>query len=487
MTKKTFILLLLPLAVIVVMGLVASVTLLLGNIIAVAHSKEPATVKVEQAHSLRNAFSHPSAAVSEAKKMDFLLGRAMFKKLWVSAPASTKSSDGLGPLYNARSCLSCHPKNGRGRPTEKDGISQSLFLQLSIPATTKEHLKARAKQYVDHIPDPIYGSQLQNRAVQGHAKEGDVYISYQPVKLALEEGEVVTLRKPDYQVKNWGYGAPHKYLRISPRLAPQMIGLGLLEAIKAADIVKNADPDDKNQDGISGKASKVWSFAEQKLMLGRFGWKASTPSVLEQSSRALHSDIGISNPIFSQAFGDCTKAQSRCQNAPNGNSQKDNNFEIGKALNNRLAFYAAHLAVPKPRLKPKQKIAAGQRLFNAIGCASCHIPHFTLPASVGTGKALENQKISPYSDLLLHDMGERLSDNRPVHNASGSEWRTAPLWGIGLSKAVNGNAHFLHDGRARSIKEAILWHGGEALRARNLFVHLRKQNRDRLLAFVKSR
>ncbi len=444
---------------------------------------------ISAAYSLDNkAFSQPSKYMPQNKKMDFLLGKAMFKKIWVSAPASTQSSDGLGPLYNARSCLGCHPRNGRGRPPKKGETATSLFLQLSIAAKTKKQKALLSLGKADHIPDPVYGSQLQNRAVQGHDGEGQLHIEYQPVSVDMGGGEKVTLRKPLYRITGWKYGAPHKDLQISPRLAPQMIGLGLLEAISAQDIISHADPLDKDRNGISGKARKVWSTEKQKFMLGRFGWKASTPSVLEQSSKALHSDIGISNPIFRTHYGDCTKMQAKCQNAPHGNIGWGGKLEIGKPLNDRLAFYTANLDVPPQRNITADQAIQGKALFTSLGCANCHRPSFRT-AEAGKNSAsphLSGKTIYPYSDLLLHDMGPGLADGRPVHNATGSEWRTAPLWGIGLSKAVNGNSFFLHDGRARSLTEAILWHGGEAQHARDDFAALGKQDRARLLAFVNS-
>ena len=306
--------------------------------------------------------------------LDWRVGRGMFKKLWVSAPASTKTSDGLGPLYNARSCMSCHPRNGRGHPPKANrprDSALSMVMRLSIPANTSEQKQLIAAHARYAVPDPTYGSQLQDLAIQGHDAEGKMHVTYTKKTYELAGGERVTLRVPSYKITHWGYGEPHKDLMMSPRIAPQMIGLGLLEAIPDAQIVANADPQDKDEDGISGKASRVWSYKNNKVMLGRFGWKAIAPTLFDQSDAAMHGDIGISNPVFRKAFGDCTKRQRRCRDAPNGNTIRDGDLEIGSKLNNVLIFYTRNLAVPKRRIPAVPSILAGKALFNAIGCASC--------------------------------------------------------------------------------------------------------------------
>jgi CxxC motif-containing protein (DUF1111 family) len=435
------------------------------------------------------AFMQPPPNMDGKRGLDWRVGRGMFKKIWVSAPASTKASDGLGPLYNARSCMRCHPRDGRGHPPKanwpKDD-SISMFLRLSIPPQTSEQKKLMAEHKLYAVPDPTYGGQLQDLAIQGHEAEGKMHITYAEHKVELAGGEQVSLRVPSYKITNWGYGKPHKQLMISPRIAPQMIGLGLLEAIPAKQIMANADPLDKDGDGISGKVSRVWSHKENKVMVGRYGWKAITPTLFDQGDSAMAGDIGISNPVFPHASGDCTDRQTHCMDAPNGNMIRDGDLEIGPKLNNVLMFYSRNLAVPKRHKHDDPTVLQGKALFNGIGCTNCHKPNFITSESAPGGKHLSNQKIWPYSDLLLHDMGQGLSDNRPVGNALGSEWRTAPLWGIGQTKTVSGHTYFLHDGRARGIKEAILWHGGEAKAARDAFAGLDKKDRERLIAFVNS-
>jgi CxxC motif-containing protein (DUF1111 family) len=434
------------------------------------------------------AFSHFSPNMGLARELDFKIGNAVFRRFWVSAPASTKSSDGLGPLYNARACQSCHLKDGRGHPPRSDrieGRSVSMFLRLSIPPETDEHRKALAEGRLSVIPEPTYGTQLQELGIQGHVGEGRMVVTYEEVPVSLAGGEVVSLRRPAYRIADLGYGPLHPRTMISPRLAPQMIGLGLIEAIPADDILAREDADDRDGDGISGRANMVWSVEHERMMLGRFGWKAGQATVLQQSAEAFSGDIGIGSWITPQAWGDCTALQSSCRGAPHGGTAHAPHEEIGAKLIGLVAFYARNLAVPPRRAPSSPDVLAGKQLFHASGCAACHTPSFTT-GDTTPDPHLRRQKIWPYSDFLLHDMGDGLADGRPESRASGREWRTAPLWGIGLTETVNGHTFFLHDGRARSVTEAILWHGGEAQRARDSFARLAPEDRRRLVGFVNS-
>ena len=272
---------------------------------------------------------------------------------------------------------------------------------------------------------------------------------------------------------------------MSPRVAPPMIGLGLLEAIAPEDILANADPDDADHDGISGRPNWVWSIADQKVVLGRFGWKAGEPSLDQQGGLALAGDVGVGNPMQPAALGDCTAAQSACRAALNGNSPQYDNLEAPAKIMAQILFYARNLAVPARRDEGDPSVLEGKRLFYQSGCIGCHRPKFATRRDFEV-KALAGQLIWPYTDLLLHDMGEGLADDRPEGEASGREWRTPPLWGIGLTGTVGGHTFFLHDGRARNLVEAILWHGGEAEAARDAFTKLPKEERDALLAFLNS-
>ncbi len=434
----------------------------------------------------RNAFSHPSANMSFEREINFKVGNGFFKRLWVSAPASTQAADGLGPLYNARSCQRCHLKDGRGHPPNgPTDNAVSMFLRLSIPPRNEAERNQLKKHKLNVIAEPTYGTQLQDFAIRGHRAEGRMHIEYQEIPVTLADHSVVSLRKPSYAIKALGYGPLHPDTMISPRVAPQMIGLGLLEAIPEQAILANADPDDHDQNGISGRPNRVWSLKHQRVMLGRFGWKAGSPSVNEQSQEAFAGDIGISVPLHPAGSGGCTQKQHDCLAAPNGNSKRYDNLEANKEIVKLVVFYSKNLAVPKRRNYDAPDVLAGKRIFHKIGCVQCHQPKFMTQESPGN---LEQsaQLIWPYTDLLLHDMGEGLADERPEGVANGREWRTAPLWGIGLTPIVNGHQNYLHDGRARSLLEAILWHGGEAQQQRDAVTHLPKQERDQLIRFVES-
>jgi CxxC motif-containing protein (DUF1111 family) len=436
----------------------------------------------------RDAFSHASHGIGFEGESRFKVGNAIFRRLWVAAPSSTKASDGLGPLYNARGCQNCHLKDGRGRPplaNWPDETAVSLFLRLSIPPETEEQKRLLAARRVNSIPDPVYGEQLQNIAIQGHDGEGHMHIAYEDVPVTLADGHVVTLRKPTYSIVELKYGPLHPKVMLSPRIAPPMIGLGLVEAIPEADIRALADPDDADGDGISGRVNEVWSLSEQRVMLGRFGWKAGEPTILDQSATAAAGDIGLSSPLVPKPSGDCTAAQRTCLVAPNGNSERAGGFELSREMLDLVTFYAQNLAVPERRGAGDASVLKGKALFHKAGCAACHQPSFTTGEAAGQPH-LSGQLIWPYSDFLLHDMGEGLADGRPEGLADGREWRTAPLWGIGLTETVSGHTFLLHDGRARNVEEAILWHGGEAQAARDAYAALSAEERAALLAFVNS-
>ncbi|MDC0115958.1 c-type cytochrome [Octadecabacter sp.] len=440
-----------------------------------------ATVPVFQT---ADAFSRFSANLSFEDELDFNLGDGLFRKLWVSAPSSTLASDGLGPLYNARSCQSCHLKDGRGHPPEgPDDTAVSMFLRVSIPGGNGEAIEGIA-DYIATLPDPNYGTQLQDFAVQGFAAEYTLGIEYAEQIVALADGVEVSLRHPTYTADDLGYGPLHPDAMLSPRVAPQMIGLGLLEAVPAADIIANADPDDLNSDGISGRPNIVWSREFDQPMLGRFGLKAGNPTIREQSAGAFVGDIGISNPLFTAGSGECTDLQADCMAAIHGDADA-RGFEIDQTGLDLVTFYSRNLAVPARRDVGDADVLRGKQVFYDTGCAACHIPSF-VTHRLEDRPAQSFQLIWPYTDMLLHDMGEGLADNRPEARATGTEWRTPPLWGIGLTEQVSGHTYFLHDGRARSILEAVLWHGGEAQAARNTVVGLPTEDREALLTFLES-
>ncbi|MDY8108973.1 di-heme oxidoredictase family protein [Fulvimarina sp. 2208YS6-2-32] len=433
----------------------------------------------------QDAFSQVSANQSFAGEDRFKLGNALFRKFWVSSPSSTIASDGLGPLYNARACQSCHLKDGRGRPPAEGEEAVSMFLRLSVPPKTREERQALADRTLTRIAEPTYGGQLQNFAVPGYEPEGRMVISYEEMDVALSDGTAVSLRKPTYSVADLNYGPMADDVMLSPRIANPMIGLGLVEAIEEADIRALADPDDRDGNGISGKVSEAIDPETGALRLARFGWKATTPSIKVQSAEAFSGDIGISTPLKTDAFGECSNLQDACRTAPSGVQARLGKVEAPDPVLGLVTFYSQNLAVPARRDVGDETVLAGKEAFYEAGCAACHQPKF-VTSRKAEDEAQRFQLIWPYSDFLLHDMGEGLADGRPVGDASGREWRTQPLWGIGLTDVVNGNTFYLHDGRARTLEEAILWHGGEAENARNAYASFDAATRKALITFLES-
>ncbi|WP_243695857.1 di-heme oxidoredictase family protein [Rhodovulum marinum] len=410
----------------------------------------------------RNTFSLPSAALSFEERGDFFLGNGVFDRAWVVAPSSTLASDGLGPLFNARSCQGCHVKDGRGHPPAPgDGNMVSMLFSLSDAHGN---------------PDPVYGHQFQDQAVPGMAAEGKVRVRYRPVPFTYPDGTTVMLRKPVYSTD----AALSDGVALNPRIAPPMIGLGLFEAIPEAAILAHADPGDADGDGISGRAH--WLAGAGGRVLGRFGWKATEATIRDQSAVAFHNDMGLSTSLFPAPHGDCTAAQTACRGAIHGD--ENGGPEVTDDLLELVTFYAANLAVPARRDIGDKDVLAGKELFYKARCTACHVPKFATAADAPRER--RNQLIWPYSDFLLHDMGPGLADATPTGGAEAAEWRTPPLWGIGLTEVVNGHSFFLHDGRARSLEEAILWHGGEAQAARDTYAAFTAEERAKILRFLES-
>ena len=413
-----------------------------------------------------NAFGQPLATLERLDKLEFFVGNSFFNQNWVSAPASTTARDGLGPLFNARSCASCHFKDGRRRPPEFAGERSTGFLvRFSVLDATGQPM-----------PEPVYGGQLQDGAIQGVLPEGAVIISYEEVAGSFDDGTPYSLRRPVYSLVDLNYGALTENLLISPRVGNQMIGLGLLEAIPEAAILAQADPDDVDGDGISGRPNVVWDKMAEAEALGRFGWKANQPSLLQQTADAFLGDLGITT--FINPLENC--GLPFCAALPNGGTPEISDEDLAKVV-----LYASSLAVPARRDWDDPEVLQGKALFMQANYQACHTPSWQTGLHP-TLAALSDQTIYPYTDLLLHDMGPELADNRPDFLATGSEWRTAPLWGLGLIETVNGHTYFLHDGRARNLMEAILWHGGEAAAARNAVLGLTANERAALICFLGS-
>lgn len=418
----------------------------------------------------RNAFSLSARNLHGERRDAFFVGNSLFNRNWVTAPSSTAGMDGLGPTFNAHSCSSCHFKDGRGAPPQEvDEPFMGLLLRLSVPGTDDTG---------GPRGEPNYGGQFNHRSILGVPNEGDSRVVYQEVAVTLDDGARYSLRKPHYEFSDLQYGPMHPDTLVSPRVAPGMMGLGLLEAIDAGTLLALADEHDEDANGISGRPNLVWDAKQQQVTLGRFGWKANQPSLEQQNSGAFLGDMGITSPLFPAE--NCPAAQQECREAQTGGEPELNQDKIDD-----VTYYAHLLAVPAQRDFTDSEVLEGKALFSSIGCADCHVSELQTGELEGFPE-LSGQTIRPYSDLLLHDMGEGLSDGRPDFAANGNEWRTAPLWGVGLIHAVNRHTNLLHDGRARDFVEAILWHGGEAQAARDAFASLTSDERVLVVRFLES-
>ena len=428
----------------------------------------------------QNSFSLPSANLSPSRRVDFSVGNSFFRNPWVIAPSTTTARDGLGPLFNTNACQGCHIKDGRGHPPAPDAPNAvSMLVRLSIPDAPAY---AKVIEQLGVVPEPVYGGQFQDMAVPGVTPEGKVRVDYTPVPVRFKDGTEVELRKPSLNITQLGYGPMHPDTRFSARVAPPMIGLGLLEAIPDEAILANAEAQAKDKNSIAGRPNRVWDDVQQKTVLGRFGWKAGQPNLNQQNVHAFSGDMGLTTSL--RPFDDCTDAQTACKQAPNGNGP-EGEPEVSDNILRLVLFYSRNLAVPARRDVSAPQVLAGKNLFFQAGCQSCHTPKYTTAANAAEPE-LANQVIRPYSDLLLHDMGDGRADNRTEFQASGRDWRTPPLWGIGLTQAVSGHTQFLHDGRARNLLEAVLWHGGEAQAAREQVLSFNAEQRAALLAFLNS-
>jgi CxxC motif-containing protein (DUF1111 family) len=410
------------------------------------------------------SFAYPARNLSTQYRGPFQIGDAIFNRNWVPAPASPQGNDGLGPTYNAVSCSGCHANNGRAAPPASAGEPfLGLLLRLSIPGTNA-HGRPN--------PDPNYGDQLQPYGILGVADEGTPSVTYSEEPGHYDDGEAYSLRRPAYTIGSLGFGPLPSGIMMSPRLAPQVIGLGLLEAIDESTIVGFAKMN-------GGTPNYVWDDRNQKLALGRFGWKANQPSLEQQVLAAARNDIGITNSLYTTK--NCPPLQTACANAPPSLTQP--NLEPLKEMG--IIVHGLGLAVPARRNLSDATALHGEQLFTRIGCASCHIPKLTTGTLPGWPE-LSHETIRPFTDLLLHDMGPGLADGRPDFAASGSQWRTPPLWGLGLVQPIDGHLFLIHDGRARGFAEAILWHGGQAQAAESAFRALSRADRAALIAFLSS-
>lgn len=386
------------------------------------------------------AFAAGSAALAAAAdRLDAQIGERLFRRAWVPGVSSTTAADGLGPRYNARSCLACHQGLARVDARASDALDRGLAVKLGDR---------------EGAPDPRYGRQLQTIAVPGVAPEPAPEVRWRP--RPGPDGR--RLEAPVLSVE--GAAVP-----AGLRAAPALAAMGAVEAVPEAAILARADPDDRDGDGIRGRPHRL-----PDGRVGRFGWKATSADLHDQVSRAFSVDMGLSTRAFPAAAGDCTASDASCLAAPSGASVRG--VEMDEAIVTRIAAYLTSLAPAVAQRggggAPKAD-SAGARLFAATGCAACHVAD---PG--GTGRPI-------HSDLLLHDLGPGLDDGVAEGDARSSEWRTAPLVGLGRAE----RAGLLHDGRARSIEEAAMWHDGEARRARAAFAALPSGERARLVAYLR--
>ncbi len=424
------------------------------------------------------AYAEPAPVLSYREREKFLRGRQHFNQKWVVFP-SLGGDWGLGPTFIADRCSACHVGAGRGDvPKSADKQLLSVLVRISIPGED-EHGAPK--------PHPDYGDQIQNQGLMGQDKdatylgervqpEAEIYLDWQDVPVAFADGEKLTLRQPKLRLEKLNFGPLGPEVMYSLRIAQPVFGLGLLEAVSEADILQIAER--QKSQGVGGRPNYVWDAINKRVALGRFGWKSNQPSIRQQIAAAFHGDIGVTSPLFDKE--NCPPVQQDCAYQPPGNQP-----ELIELNWDELEFWTQALAVPARRNVGSAEFRRGETLFERAKCSVCHVPEMKAGKLPGLPQ-IEGQIFRAYTDLLLHDMGEDLSDNRPEFKAGGRDWRTPPLWGIGLSETVSGSTAMLHDGRARNLTEAILWHGGEARASREAFRNMPKADREALLKFLSS-
>ncbi len=415
-----------------------------------------------------NAFSRPADNITEEHETQFYSGNAFFNDPWVQAPSSTMSRDGLGPLFNARSCAACHFKDGRGRPPLEEGEE---FIGVLF------RLRVGFSDEGEPLPHEKYGGQIQPFSIPDVAPEGTPRVTYEEMSGKYPDGATYSLSAPAYTIESLAYGPLDDGAELSPRAAQAMIGLGLLEAIPADRLEELADPEDADADGVSGRIRRVRDASSGEVTVGRFGWKAEQPSVRQQAAGAFLGDIGITSALFPE--GECTEFEEDCQAAPRGGEP-----ELEAKILDRVSLYSRLLAVPTRLNYDDETVLWGKALFDEVGCSSCHVARHRTAHDAAL-EEVRDQVIWPYTDLLLHDMGVELADGSGELRID-REWRTPPLWGLSHYESVGGHERLLHDGRARGVEEAILWHGGEAEGARDRFRELDAEERAALIEFVRS-
>lgn len=417
-----------------------------------------------------NAFGEAADGIEREDRLVFQDGRQVFRARWGTSQQAPPRFDGLGPVFNDDSCESCHARDGRSAPYDEAGDATSaLIVKLYSPTS-------------DGLEDPGYGGQFQPRALRSHDAEGAVSVRWEIEPHATLSA---TMGKPTFDLIELGYGPLANDTKLTLRAAPPVFGLGLLEAISAEDIRAAADPDDLDGDGISGRAVTVFSPQLGEEALGRFGWRSEQATIEDQIAAAAFNDMGLTSRLFQE--NSCPPAALDCEDEhiPAAPSFLRDEFmeagphELDDIQLEQVSFYLRHLAVPARRNIDNDSVIAGEQHFDAFGCASCHTPRWETGFD-SVSRVVSQQTIWPYTDMLLHDMGQDLADP----GTKNAEWRTPPLWGLGLTKTVNGHMMLLHDGRARNFEDAILWHGGEATQARERYIDATRQEREALWDFL---
>lgn len=420
----------------------------------------------------REGYAQALPDMPESDRAAFFRGRSLFRQNWVQPPSDDPAT-GLGPLYNRLSCVACHTHNGRGDAPPENGRLQGALVRLSVPGKGA-HGAPR--------PHPVYGDQFNEEGVPGVPGEGRVRVHWRTSVLYLPDGERVAMRQPELLFQDLAYGplspttaAPSAVATLrSLRVGQPVFGLGLLSAVADETLFELART--PHLDHVHGQPNRVWQAATRTTVLGRFGWKANMASLDEQIEGAMVGDLGVTTPLHPHEA--CTSLQSAClKQATQGEP------ELHKDQLQDLLTYLRWLAPPAPRHSDAVRAAQGTALFHHLGCAACHLPSVKT-STTAAFPTLAPRTIHPYTDLLLHDMGEGLADHRPDFRASGRQWRTPALWGIGLAQLINAQAAYLHDGRARTLQEAVLWHGGEADLARQRYARLPRDQRQVLLDYL---
>ena len=410
----------------------------------------------------------PVAALPDSRSIQrFERGRALMEQIWQIAPGKDSQHDGLGPLFNAASCQGCHSVVTRRQVPE--GAGDRLVSAL---------VRVSVRQGKETVPHPAYGLQLNELSIVDVPAETRIQVVYTDRRVELLDGTPVWVREPELVFHDPAYGVLDRRVMSSLRASPSIQGSGLLDLVPEEVLLEYADPDDKNGDGVAGRPNRVLREESGQQVIGRLGWKANSPDLRTQIATALREDMGLTSVVFPQSV--CTQAQAACLESASGGDP-----EVTAAMLDDLSFFLTWVAPPPRRHVDDVETQRGEALFRSTGCTACHRETLTTGENARY-PALSRLEFHPYTDLLLHDLGAGLADGRPDHDATGGDWRTPPLWGLGLAQAANPTARFLHDGRARTLTEAILWHAGEAQKSRDRFRAMNAADRAALLRFLES-